>query len=188
MWKEIVAILCLFTCSTSSFGSTPFQDSLIGEDFGILNQDDLAIPTCWVRSKPFNESQEDSVNSFPYWKCFPLSHVNFDCGENQKRQQVIMGFVAQDQGQVHEYLSRSVIPLSSCLKWKQNWKTVTHNQSHVCISGSFIRKKVESDKGAHYSWIFESFKTRLGCSSYFEGGCSLKYQVQHGCKLNLNGA
>ena len=71
MWKEIVAILCLFTCSTSSFGSTAFQDSLIGEDFGILNQDDLAIPTCWVHPKPFDESQESTVNSFPYWKCFP---------------------------------------------------------------------------------------------------------------------
>jgi len=56
-----------------------FPYSLIGDDYGILNEDDLAIPTCHVLPRPYLNTHVEDLNSFEYWKCFPTTGVQVDC-------------------------------------------------------------------------------------------------------------
>ncbi|MEK6704890.1 MAG: hypothetical protein AABZ06_03805 [Bdellovibrionota bacterium] len=165
-----------------------FPYSLIGDDFGILSREDLAINTCDVFPQPFSLDS----NYVPYWQCFSAKGVHIDCSgggydADEHTHLTIMAVVANKDAESHEYLSRRAVSLKTCKSYQKDWVRLSKNQDYVCISGSLIRRKpaVNGDvSGWAYSWIFESFKTRLGCSSYFEGGCSLTYQINHNhCKV-----
>lgn len=49
------------------------------------------------------------------------------------------------------------------------------NQPYVCIGGAFAgtrKKKVDGKEITEHGWIFENFKTKKGCDSYFSGWCN----------------
>lgn len=192
----ILVVGCVVTIADSgpdhlSEAKKKFPYSLIGDDFGILTADDLAIPTCRVFPEPYHEVHGKDGNSFAYWKCFPTTNVQVDCsggsydhGEHEIL--TVMGIIIKDSSEINEYMTRRAVPLSSCKSWQQDWKRLSQNQSHVCFSGSPLSKESVLEGGRSvlsYGWIFESFKTKRGCSSYFVGGCSLSYQIKHGCKV-----
>ncbi len=168
-----------------------FPYSLIGDDFGILTVDDLAIPTCHVLPEPYTEVHGKDGNSFAYWKCFPATNVQVDCSggsydQGEREILTVMGIIIRDRSEINEYMTRRAVPLSSCKSWQQDWKRLSQNQTHVCFSGSPLGKESVVEGGRpvlSYGWVFERFKTKLGCSSYFVGGCSLLYQIKHGCKV-----
>ncbi len=194
MWKIAFALLIALTtvcgCATSyytkiqersDFLQKNYPFTLLGEDYGLLTDDDLAISSCVAKSEPF------SVRNFtphPYWQCFSTQNADFICDVGETDENgvtAILAIVLKKDGIIHEYLSRRAISLEVCKEFASEWRRLTEQQEYVCISGQFINpSKGESDANT-LSWIFESYKTAKGCDSYFEGGCSLAYKIKKGC-------
>lgn len=185
--RVFIFILCtylsfnIYSLSKESLAKYPY--ALIGEDFGILTEDDLHTNQCIGYPSKFSQSSERS-QAYPYWQCFPTSTAQIDCGENSnelpnKSDLVIFALSAIQGNQYHEYLTRRAIEYSYCRELKKTWKHLTKTQKYFCVSGEFINTKTRKNRTA-FSWIFGKFKTKKGCESYFEGDCSLAYQLKQG--------
>jgi hypothetical protein len=190
--REKIGLLFLtffsFSCvaypiKTSSFISKSSYDyDLLGEGFGIIGREDIAINDCQATPRPFSIES----TSYQYWQCFEVKQSRLYCDgkgydESEKKWMTVMVISGIKEGSLHEYITRRAIPLTECQVFEQDWKRLVENEKYVCVSGSFNRK--ENSKGQWKSnWTFDRFKTKKGCESYFEGGCSLKYQIDQGCK------
>jgi hypothetical protein len=158
------------------------SNGLIGDDFGVLRSEDIAINDCQAEPVPFSN---DST-AYQYWQCFEISKSKLYCDgdkfdEAEKTRVTIMVISGEKEGQLHEYISGRPIPLSTCRAYSDDWRRLLRGEKYLCVSGSFIdRDKNESLRETTH-WIFDRFKTRQGCKSYFLGGCSLKYQQRHDC-------
>ena len=153
--------------------------SLIGDDFGVLQQDDLALNQCEAPPEIFSLKS----HSFPYWQCFLVETAKVICDGNgydsdEKSRMTLLVFILNKDNETHEYLSSRAIHLSDCQSFLKDWKHLTKNEKYVCLSGPFISKSDSKNKS---SWVFNNFKTRKGCKSYFVGGCDLQYQMRQGC-------
>jgi hypothetical protein len=89
--------------------------ALIGDAYGLLTADDLALTLCKFGPMPFNEDKGIGR----YWQCFLTRNVQFDCGtryfvENEEELQTIFAFTATEHGAVSEYLPRRHVPVSVC--------------------------------------------------------------------------
>lgn len=145
--------------------------ALLTDDFGILNMDDLKISGCIAvpsdfKTKPFT----------PYarWQCFESKNVKIICegnsyDESAKTRFSIPVIKVNQSGSRQEFMGRKVIRLSDCVYFREAMKKLKRGQSHVCISGSEYRSN-----GSVSVWIFDRFKTKKGCESYFQGDCDLK--------------
>ncbi len=185
-------LLCLIflACATPSAQNAnekqlkeKYPHSIIGEDYQLLTEKDLAISSCIASPEPFSLHK---LTSHPYWQCFSTKDSAFECEESdpdESGRTAILAIVLKKGGITHEYLSRRAISLEGCKAFGAEWKRLTHNQDHVCVSGQFINPKDERPNEKDRAWIFESYKTAKGCDSYFEGGCSLDYKIKHGCDL-----
>jgi hypothetical protein len=143
----------------------------------------LAISSCVAKSSPFSTKNS---TAHPYWQCFATRGSTFECEEadpNEEGLTAILAIVLKKDGAIHEYLSRRAIPLDACKEHAADWVRLTSTQDHVCLSGEFINPSSDQHDKKDYTWIFESYKTAEGCDSYFVGGCSLAYKIQHGCDL-----
>lgn len=87
MWKLAkMAILWLLLPTTLIANAKPshleklksrYPYGLIGDDYGLLTQEDLAINTCNILEiTPFHE---DENMAYPYWQCFPLKDAKMKC-------------------------------------------------------------------------------------------------------------
>src|SRR4051812_27834012 len=88
--------------------------ALLGDDHGILTEDDLAINSC--AAEPIQFSPQEI--SYSYWQCFPTRIMSFECDgadydEDERSIMTILAIVAQGQGARHEYLSNRSISLDS---------------------------------------------------------------------------
>src|SRR5262245_56824407 len=158
--------------------------TLLGDDFGILTEEDLALSACIAQPVPFSV---DSI-SHPYWQCFSTEGGHVECedaeyDEDERSLLTLMAIVVRKDGRTHEYLSRRAIHLQDCKDYAAEWKRLTTQQDHVCVSGAFINSRQDEPDHAVDSWVFESFKTAKGCVSYFKGYCDLHERLTHGCKL-----
>ena len=145
---------------------------LLGDDFGILNSDDLAMAAEIAQPIPFSEKSK----AYPYWQCFDSKSISIVCEStgyypSEKVYFSILAVVIRGKSENQEYLSRRAIPHSSCIEFKRDWKHLSAGQQHACISGPFSgRGTNDSGKATRY-WVFDKFKTRKGCESYFKGAC-----------------
>ncbi|MDR3606844.1 MAG: hypothetical protein P4M08_05620 [Oligoflexia bacterium] len=158
--------------------------SLLGDDFGILDEQDLASNTCDAYPVPFSEKSM----AFPYWQCFRTSTASFVCDdagydEDEKSQMAILAIDIHGQTEDHSYLSRRAIHASNCEYFRQKWKKLTGAQENVCIAGQFTEFDKTESKKREGIWTFDKFKTKKGCYSYFYDDCDLRYQMKHGCKV-----
>ncbi len=198
MWKEVSALLmlvcpCVGTAETSKAVQAkhlaaftrdhPF--GLLGEDFGILNENDLMVNECMAEPELFSSD----VMSFSYWQCFATKDVTYLCdhGGTQDLKEGIEALIVLEvagKKNSHEYIARRPWDLKSCERFGREFRRLTRNTAHICISGSLIDDHEIDGQGVkHTSWVFDKFKTKKGCDSYFEGDCSLRYQHKHGCKV-----
>lgn len=194
MWRFLILLTCSVLIST---GTTLAQDThldrlrahypygLLGDDFGVLSEDDLAINTCDVWVVPFSEKSM----AYPYWQCFRTVDTSASCevmeyDEDEKSVLALLSFSASRQGEKHEYITRRAIHLSDCKSFESDWKRITKNEANVCLSGPYGGTSEEINGTRNVSWVFDKFKTRRGCVSYFQGGCSLKHQIANGCKTS----
>lgn len=181
MQKEIVsAVALIFTlvlgCNTapnrrmdSAIKEYPF--GLLGDDYGILNVKDLALNAQIAEPKPFSP---ESI-SYPYWQCFESKKAAFLCDhsgiKDRQPNEAFIVVAVSDANGIHEYLARLPMDLESCEKYQSEWSRLTRGESHVCLSGPFISSEVDSKGKSISSWVFDKYKTRKGCDSYFDGAC-----------------
>lgn len=158
---------------------------LLGDDHGILNDDDLALNTCDVVVGPVTSGN----GAYPYWQCFRTKEASFECDDSgydpdEKSQMAIMAIAIRTDHRSDEYLSRRAIPMADCRDYRKDWLRLTGSQEFFCASGLLIKYQKPNISGViESSWIFDRFKTAKGCDPYFKGGCSLKYRLKHGCTL-----
>ena len=160
--------------------------ALIGDAYGLLKGDDLALTLCRFGPMPFNENKGGGR----YWQCFSTSKVQFDCGtpyfvENEEELQTIFAYTASEQGVVSEYLPRRHVPLSVCKSLQSSWELVAKNQKYVCLMGVYDGKRTlphKSPSVKKLGWTWESVKSKRKCLSEFPEDCSLKVAIKNGCK------
>jgi hypothetical protein len=131
---------------------------------------------------PFSERS----TSYPYWQCFDVKKANLFCDgtaydEDEKERLTVMVITGDLDGASHEYITRRAIPLKTCEKFEKDWERLIKDQDFVCVAGPYTNKNQKSGKWVSH-WVFDRFKTLKGCESFFVGGCSLQYQLKHGCK------
>lgn len=159
--------------------------ALLGSDFGVLSEDDLASQECVASPRPFSGSSRFS--SYPYWQCFPTGTIRFLCEEMDPAERggertVILAVIASGVLGRQEYLSRAVMPLADCRRYRSDWLRISTGEEHACLSGSF-NEPTKDARGIPVSyWTFDKVKTRRGCVSYFEGRCDLRHWIKLGCK------
>ena len=179
----IAATSCLASTSGSlQSAKTKYPYSLIGEDFGILNEADLAANTCDVRSRPFSFG-----SSSLYWRCFESNAVTFSCDSSGIADPTdgVMGLIvleASGKDGRHEYLARRPWSIADCREFGRSFVSSTKHTRHICISGSSPKRNTDSRNIQTTIWIFEKYKTSKGCKSYFEGDCDLARLIKRGCK------
>ena len=190
--------LLFFFCLIGSFNACSSQQNLhlkqlkesfpyglIGEDYGILNKEDLAINTCNVEEvEPF---PPQDISPYPYWQCYSVKDVAVKCDdsdfdEDEGSAMSIFDFQVRSKNGNQYYLTRRAIPMDSCKDLQVKFKKLTENESHVCASGEFWKKDAGSKLNHATTWSFDKFKTKKGCVSYFSGECDLKVQLANGCK------
>ena len=194
MWKKIVflipALLLLACSSPSSISSRHQQEllskypyALLGDDHEILTLDDLAINACEATPMPFSEQS----TSYLYWQCFEVSKAKLFCDgagydEDEKMQLTVMVVSGAREGGIHEYITRRAIPLAFCRAFVRDWKNLVLGEKIVCVSGLFTKRYRNKSGDLVSHWVFDRFKTKRGCESFFDGGCSFQYQLDQGCK------
>lgn len=191
MQKIVTSLIGAFVVATSTLAAKPdslnsaktkYPYSLIGEDFGILNEADLAANTCDIYPQPFSLGS-DSL----YWRCFESKTVTFSCDSNGAADpnEGLMGLIVLNVNSKdgrHEYIARRPWPIADCRAFGRTFAAAIEGTRHICISGSSPSKSAPPRGTQITTWIFEKYKTSKYCGSYFEGRCGLlAFQRNHGC-------
>ena len=81
------------------------------------------------------------------------------------------------------YVARRAMEHKDCILLKRRWLDLTSHEPMVCLTGLNAGLNKEIDGTMTRTWVFDKFKTKKGCESYFEGYCDLKYLKSHNlCK------
>lgn len=178
--KILLFILCLSLSSNaiavSLAAKKKYPYSLITDDYGILNQEDLRHYTKISTPKPFSKKEWGGF----YWQCFPRESVSMTLED--------MGYSSEDWGWtdtasdlnikvyikpniIHHYYMRRAYPLITYQEGFTRWHKLMAKQKYVCFAGEFDGKKTEIDGKLPrevYKWTFEQIKTKNG-SGYLLG-------------------
>ncbi len=189
MRKKLILLFFLFLTGPIFADPTHLQKlnskspyALLGDDFGILNEDDLAINACEASPSLFSLKSTD----YPHWQCFETKTARLFCDgheydEDEQAFLTLLVIVGEKNHERQEYLTRRAIHYDDCLSYVKDWRRLLKGEKYVCVSGPFISKKEKNYNGqALYSWIFNSFKTKKGCDPYFKGWCNLKFLLKQG--------
>lgn len=120
-----------------------------------------------------------------FWQCFPTSDVlfHFDTRKGNDamgRQAEIVTLCDLDikvRGKTtwSDYWGRRAFPVEICKDIETAWKELSQGELYVCFNGmpggaetQIINGKIHRIKG----WIWNRFRTKKGCYSYFENECS----------------
>lgn len=153
------------------------------EDYGILNENDLATYVGRVNSAPFSEK---TSHGFDYWQCFPRDQVSVKFED--------LGYSTEDHGWTdtlanmefsiwikkgvfHEYAMRRVWLVKDSIKDFNHWHKLMKGEKYICLNGYFVSREEEMRQGKKvivYGWIFDKIKTKKGCAAYFDGDCDEK--------------
>ena len=182
MWKTLILMLLTSVSVLALEESTHLQElkklfpyALLTDDFGVLNKDDLKISECIAAPVPFSEGRS---SSYPYWQCFDTRDAKMDCegkkySAEKKSRMTMLVISGERNGELNEFISRRPLKLSSCRLYKKDWEKFTKGEKYICISGDFIGPEIEDGK-KKLVWIFDRYKTKKGCDSYFQAACTLK--------------
>ena len=183
MRKVVSILLILLGCSHATHLqrlNQSYPNGLIGDDYDVLTVEDLAVNTCNLLGE--NTYPPEGASPYRYWQCFLTKDVFISCDDDDedKDHTVIMGMYAAGKTRKQVYVSRQVMDLKRCIGFQKDLKKLTEHETHICISGEFI----DNDSNEETAWIFDKFKTKKGCISYWDE-CDLKEQVAKGCKPRL---
>ncbi len=192
MRKTLISLLLTFQAAYSVEPSVKdhnkilvshYPYGLLTNDFGVLNEDDLKINTCIATPSPFSE--KNPYSAYSYWQCFGVKTAKLICEGNQydpdqKTRVSWLVVSAALNGEVHEYMARRGIPSRSCHLYQQTWQKITKKEKYLCVSGSMWSHKKDKSGKKNWTWIFDRYKTKKGCDSYFDGECDIKNSIDHG--------
>lgn len=171
-----LVLLCLI--QSSAFGVTgshlaelksKFPYGLLGDDYGVLTLNDLAINACGVVPRPFNSNSH--YYPYEYWQCFESKTLSFDCDSNgiPDEHEGVMGLIvvkASMNGVQHEYLERRFWPIKDCKGFLKDAAAILKGTQYACISGSFIENEKGPSAPPSTSWLFDRIKTKKGCEGH----------------------
>ena len=167
------------------FAKYPY--GLLGDDHGLLTEQDLAVNTCDVIPEQFSPTSK----AYPYWQCFNTNQLSVLCenpiyAEDLGTKAVIMAVRAKTGTSIQEYLSSRPISLKRCHGYQRDWQRLSRAEKYACVTGQLNGKGTDNEGAQVIYWIFDKFKTHRGCVSYFVGACNLAYQLRNGCVLKSN--
>jgi hypothetical protein len=168
-------ILSSKTIAISLDSKKKYPYTLLTNDYGVLNEQDLARYTRTMPPRPFTLENSGAYN---YWQCFPRDKISVSLED--------MGYSTEDYGWsdtlaelkirvyvtsriIHEYQMRAVWPVVDYEERFKLWHKLMAGQKYVCFAGSFGSKKekIEDDiPRVIYEWTFEKIKTKKGSDSY----------------------
>lgn len=160
---------------------------LIGDDFGLLTEEDLATNTCDAYPSPFYWGKN---MAYSYWQCFFLRDTKLECSSLGydpaiKEETGYLSLEARSKEVTHSYLARDAMEIRECKEWLKVWKKKTAGEKYVCISGSYGRLSGARNGRQEADWVFDKFKTRKGCESH-RSNCSLGKYPDKNCVLPAN--
>jgi len=159
---------------------------LLTDDYGILNENDLASFTWGVAPyKPFVPSFKE-IYAMNYWQCFKREEVTIRLDDMGYPSEDVdpedtygnLSIIVNANDCTHRYGMRRAWPVNNYLKEFNHWHKLLKNQKYVCIAGTFANfeeKIVNGEKHKFYQWQFDRIKTKKGCDSYFKGDCTQTY-------------
>ena len=171
--KTKILLLFLLILSSKAFSISlaakkKYPYPLLTNDYGILNEQDLARYAYGIPPRPFNLKDSGAYN---YWQCFPRNKVSItltdfccsteDVGWKDTISEKIRIYVTPTI--IHEYQMRRPWPFSEDLPRFKLWHKLMSDQKYVCFAGSFGDKKVVIEEAIPreiYYWTFEKLKTK----------------------------
>lgn len=187
-WFVLITLLCLSISipvqAVTEVAKKKYPYILVTEDYGILNENDLASCT-WGRGKLGPAFTKEGGHT-SYWQCFPREQVSVtledtgDSPEDFKNTTVayLSLRIFEPSGIVHEYEMRRGLELETFHKDFNRWQKLMKGEKYVCLAGDFVSIENEfapnGKKMKVYGWIFDKLKTKKGCASYF-GNCNQTY-------------
>lgn len=172
---DVTSMLLFCLISGLAFGITDnhleklkskFPYGLLGNDHGILTQNDLATNACSVVPRPFN--QNSHFYPYEYWQCFEKKTISFDCDSDgvPDEHEGVMGLIvvkASIDGNLHDYIERRLWPIKDCKQFIRDAAALLKGSGYACISGSLIHTEMDHSGHPSTSWIFGRIKTKIGC-------------------------
>ena len=187
MWQTFIIIFlaafCSFAADAKNASKKLTQDfpyGLLTDDFGILNHDDLKINACIAEPAPYLTILNKAY-TYPYWQCFETQKIEMICevgkiDSDTKLRMSMLVISGRHDDQHHEFISRRPIPLKSCRLYQKDWQKYSKDEAHICVAGSIPSQDIKEKKVV---WIFNRYKTKKGCDSYFDRECDLQYQLEN---------
>ena len=179
----IVLILNQISVFAKNMNREDYPYALLTQDYGVLTAADLAMNSCGADPVPFSNRNL----AYPYWKCFEVSKTKIECDNSgyisrSKEEAALLTITIQDPDGEHFYLPRKAMGLNNCQWFQRRWKSAIQGEKHVCISATFTDFVIENGHSTSL-WIFDKFKTKKSCTSYFADQCDLKAAIKNGCQI-----
>lgn len=188
---RVIFFVALFNISCDVFSinaaiKQKYPYVLLTNDYGILNENDLASHTWGVQSTPFTISVKKGY-ALNYWQCFPRENVTVTleamgnsaselCGDTYADLTITVGV---GHGVVHEYYMRRAWGLENYHLAFNQWLKLMKSEKYVCLAGLFSGREEyisNNKKWIKYHWTFDKIKTKKGCDSFFGGRCNRTYK------------
>ena len=117
--------------------------------------------------------------AYPYWQGFLVKDAKMECDSLDydpviKKETGYMEITALGNGGLQSYLARDAMKMRDCNRWLRIWKNKTRREKYVCLSGSYGAHSGIRNGQKETGWVFDKFKTRKGCKSFFAGECRKK--------------
>lgn len=182
-------LLCLasiysFSCASQTkykISELSRKNAVLTESYGILNQDDIDI-YAWIWSYDrFHNSA-----GIEYWTCHPAASVakltcrDFGYDSDQKEHNAELEIDIHDRGKVHEITGRRAIDIVACKKIVADIRNLLKGESHFCAGLIYNHEDKDEAGRPRFSWVYDKFKTKRGCVSYFQGYCEPSYWKRFG--------
>jgi hypothetical protein len=171
-----------------SFLRSKFPDGLLGNDYGILTLNDLALNACYFKPEPF---ALDFETPYEYWQCFESKFISAQCedsgvleGEGRVGWIVVKAYTDQSRREHIEYIERRPWSLRGCRDFARSMTKLMRGTSHACISASEFGYVTEESGKKELIGFLGRFKNRKGCDGE-ECEFSAKVQKEYCPDLKL---
>lgn len=168
---SLISVLAFASSNNHLVGlKAKYPYGLLGDDHGILVENDLAINACIAEPKLFNADNDD-YHPYEYWQCFESKTISFRCDSNgvPDRHEGVKGLLvakASINHLQHEYFERRLWPIKDCKDFLKDAKALLKGVRFACISGSFLETEKDHLGNKVTSWVFERVKTKKGCEGH----------------------
>ena len=167
----------------NTYGVTTFQKKfphgMLTDDYGILTEHDLAKDLKGVKVTPYNENEFEPA--YYRWQCFPTSSIkpihrkwqgeDPMGGVGVKVTLCDFEIVGKLGEMTHEYGLRRAKLLEFCVEFQNAWDKATNGEKYICVQGASMaleKKDINGKIQQIKSWIWNKFKTKKGCHSFFQ--------------------